>query len=45
MGYVSVQVLVIFCRTLCSSCGVCKFDGRFIWLCMHIIVVMVMIVL
>ena len=36
---VSMWVLVIFRRMVCSSCGVCKFDGRFIWLCMHIIIV------
>ena len=38
-GCVSMWVLVVYCRMFCSSCGVCKFDGRFIWLYMHIIVV------
>ena len=37
MGYVSICVLIVFCRTCCSSCGVCKFGVRFVWLCTHII--------
>ena len=37
MGYVSMCMLTVFFRTCCSSCGICKFIVRFIWLCMYII--------
>ena len=30
-------VLSVFIRTVCSSCGVCRFIGRCSWLCMPII--------
>ena len=37
MGCVFICVLIVFRRTCCSSCGVCKFVVRFVWLCMYII--------
>lgn len=37
MGYVSMCVLIVFCRAWCSACGVCKFVVGCTWLCTHII--------
>ena len=37
MGYVSMCVLIVLCRTCCSVCGVCKFVVGCTWLCTHII--------
>ena len=37
MGYVSMCVLFVFCRTWCSACGVCKLVVGCVWLCTHII--------
>jgi hypothetical protein len=37
LGYVSMYVLIVLFKSYCSSCGICEFVVRFIWLCLHII--------
>ena len=45
MGYVSIWVLVVFCRTLCNSCGVCNLiGGLFGCVCILLLLAMVLLV-
>lgn len=40
-GYVSIWMLIVVFRTLYSSFGVCRLLVGLVWLCMHIIEVVV----